>query len=502
MDFAKIAPFLTNPLVLIGFSLFLFVGLVKQLIKAGIISEVTKDAGAGIVRLFLDHSFVIVLVIVLLGFLHEGLKSYYDYRHKQGTAVKDTYNKRADAAFSVVLNELGSNVQTIGTLVSAIDNDSTLQSFGQYDKRRVNETELAYRERGKNHYREYYSYLQELLSKFKTSDSAWKSHQNDILTSAKDMPNFVSAYKHVNAAVDFTQRYIENVHHVITLDYSDAETYSKITSQRAEKMASAKVELCEIVAKAELLARDDSELFQFKLGLETAGIVNVPIIRGNEGVKLLTGKSLEFIKEKHKAISESIPKLNDASAKDISNVVHDPYLKMLRRTMGMSESLTEAEIYHLKIKKVDTETKDFSRLLVLASTSYLEGDGSNSIGYLERIYSIAGLPDNLKRYLDASIHRLKNLDEFGESLGFLVMDIDENGLFAKSGFKLYDILIGINEKPLVEPTDISTSLAHDANHPFLIRLVRDGQKIELAVKPGQSAGIAIAQLVCYGQVRL
>jgi hypothetical protein len=267
-------------------------------------------------------------------------------------------------------------------------------------------------------------------------------------------------------------------------------------------MASAKVELCEIVAKAELLARDDSELFQFKLGLETAGIVNVPIIRGNEGVKLLTGKSLEFMKEKHKAISESIPKLNDASAKDISNVVHDPYLKMLRRTMGMSESLTEAEIYHLKIKKVDTETKDFSRLLILASTSYLEGDGSNSIGYLERIYSIAGLPDNLKRYLDASIHRLKNPDEFGESLGFLVMDIDENGLFAKSGFKLYDILIGINEKPLIEPTDISTSLAHNANHQFLIKLVRDGQEIELAVKPGQSAGIAIAQLVCYGQVRL
>jgi hypothetical protein len=231
MDFAKIAPFLTNPLVLIGFSLFIFAGLIKQLIQAKIIPELTKDGGAGIVRLFLDHSFVIVLAIVLLGFLHEGLKSYYDYRHKQGTAVKDTYNKRADAAFSVVLNELGSNVQTIGTLVSAIDNNSMLQPFGQYDKRRVNETELAYRERGKNHYREYYSYLQELLSKFKTSDSAWKSHRNDILTSAKDMPNFVSAYKHVNDTVDFIQRYIENVHHTITLDYSDAETYSKITSQ-------------------------------------------------------------------------------------------------------------------------------------------------------------------------------------------------------------------------------------------------------------------------------
>lgn len=76
MDFAKIAPFLTNPLVLIGFSLFLFIGLVKQLIKAGIIPKVTKEAGGGIIRVLLDYSFYLAFLVIILGFILEGWKVY------------------------------------------------------------------------------------------------------------------------------------------------------------------------------------------------------------------------------------------------------------------------------------------------------------------------------------------------------------------------------------------------------------------------------------------
>lgn len=85
MDFAKIAPFLTNPLVLIGFSLFLFVGLVKQLIKAGIISKVTKEAGGGIIRVLLDYSFYLAFLVIILGFILEGWKVYIH----EGKIVKE-----------------------------------------------------------------------------------------------------------------------------------------------------------------------------------------------------------------------------------------------------------------------------------------------------------------------------------------------------------------------------------------------------------------------------
>ncbi len=82
------------------------------------------------------------------------------------------------------------------------------------------------------------------------------------------------------------------------------------------------------------------------------------------------------------------------------------------------------------------------------------------------------------------------------------MDIDKNGHFSKSGFQLTDILIGIDHKSLIEPTDISSALARSSDHPFLIKLVRNGREIELAVKPGKSAGVTITQLVAFGQVRL
>lgn len=503
IDFSKIAPFLTHPLVLIGFILFLLFSLFKTLVKARIIPEVSKDAGAGIVHVILNYGFIIALAIVLLGFLLQGLQSLYTHKENQGTAIKKTLEERADAAFSSVLTELGSNVLAIGTLVAAIEDNFSLQPFEKYEKRRVNETKLAYRERAKNHYRDYHTYIQSFLDKFPISDSTWKAHQNDLLTLGEnDLSKFRNAYEHINWALDYIQRYIENIQHTVSLNYTDTKSYAKITSERAEKMASVKIELCTVVATVALLAHTNEEMLPFQLGLESAGIKNISVIQGTEGWKLLMKKASEFSQDKVKAIGEAIPKLNDAAHRDISRTIHDPYLKLMRRTLGMSESLTEADIYHLKIKKIDPENKDFSRLLVLASTSYIEGDGEGAIIYLERATHLKDLPDNIKNYLNASIHRLKNPDEFGESLGFMIMDIDKNGHFSKSGFQLTDILIGIDHKSLIEPTDISSALARSSDHPFLIKLVRNGREIELAVKPGKSAGVTITQLVAFGQVRL
>ncbi|MCI0558075.1 MAG: hypothetical protein MN733_06240 [Nitrososphaera sp.] len=503
IDFSKIAPFLTHPLVLVGFALFLLFGLFKILIKARIIPEVSKDAGAGIVHAILNHGFIITLTIILLGFLLQGLQNHYAHKQKEGTAINKALDERANTAFSSVINEIGSNVQTLGTLVSAINDNSSLQPFETYNKRRVNETEQAYRERAKNHYRDYYSFIKSFLEKFSISDSTWKAHQNDLLTLGKnDISKLRSAYEHTAFALDYLQRYLESVQSTVSLNYSDSESYENIVSQRAEKIASAKVELCTIAATAALLARKDEELYPFQLGLQVAGIRNIAVTRGVDGAKLLAEKAVEYHNDKIKVLADSIPKLDSANARHISATINDPYLKMMRRALGLSESLSEAEIYGHKAKKLDPEEKDLTKLLTLAYTSYAEADGEHAIVYLERAAKLKGLPDDIHNYLNASIHRLKNPDEFGESLGFIIMDIDKKGLFAKSGFLVNDILIGIDDKSLVEPTDIATALGRSSDHPFLVRLVRDGRKMELAVKPGKSAGATITQLVAFGQVRL
>jgi hypothetical protein len=75
-EFSKVAPFLTHPLVLIGFVVLLFFGLIKALLKAKIVPVLDPNAGGDVVKLFLRYGFVVALLIIGLGFGIEGWKLY------------------------------------------------------------------------------------------------------------------------------------------------------------------------------------------------------------------------------------------------------------------------------------------------------------------------------------------------------------------------------------------------------------------------------------------
>jgi hypothetical protein len=74
--FAKIAPQLANPLVLIGFVLFLVFGIHRVLLKSRIIPTIGKNEAPRIVRLILHYGFIISILIILLGFAYAGLKYF------------------------------------------------------------------------------------------------------------------------------------------------------------------------------------------------------------------------------------------------------------------------------------------------------------------------------------------------------------------------------------------------------------------------------------------
>src|ERR1700722_1049109 len=76
MDFAKVAPFLTHPLVLVGFALMLFFGVLKALLKAGIVPQLTQATGGVVIKTLFRYGFIIALTITLLGFGFEGYKTY------------------------------------------------------------------------------------------------------------------------------------------------------------------------------------------------------------------------------------------------------------------------------------------------------------------------------------------------------------------------------------------------------------------------------------------
>jgi hypothetical protein len=83
-SFAQIAPYLTNPLVLIGFVLLLIFGVHKALIKSHILPPVSPTASNRIVRLLLHYGFVIALLLILCGFGFAAYKAYLDSRGQSG----------------------------------------------------------------------------------------------------------------------------------------------------------------------------------------------------------------------------------------------------------------------------------------------------------------------------------------------------------------------------------------------------------------------------------
>jgi hypothetical protein len=77
-DFGKIAKYLTNPLVLIGFGLMLPYGIHEILIGSGLLSQVDSSQSSEIIKLFLYYGFLLALVLMPLGFGFAFWKSWIE----------------------------------------------------------------------------------------------------------------------------------------------------------------------------------------------------------------------------------------------------------------------------------------------------------------------------------------------------------------------------------------------------------------------------------------
>ncbi len=67
--FAEIAPYLTNPLVLAGFGLFLLFGLLRALLKSNKMPVVSQRTGGQALLRAIHYGFIAALVVIVLGFL-------------------------------------------------------------------------------------------------------------------------------------------------------------------------------------------------------------------------------------------------------------------------------------------------------------------------------------------------------------------------------------------------------------------------------------------------
>ncbi|MCI5113264.1 MAG: hypothetical protein D3912_00250, partial [Candidatus Electrothrix sp. AX1] len=87
IGFEKIAPHLSNPLILVGFVLMLAYGIHGQLMKSGLLRQVSEEDSGLIIRLFLRYGFWLALVLLLAGvglqFSDRALSAWNSYMDKE-----------------------------------------------------------------------------------------------------------------------------------------------------------------------------------------------------------------------------------------------------------------------------------------------------------------------------------------------------------------------------------------------------------------------------------
>jgi hypothetical protein len=107
VDFAKVAPYLTNPLVLVGFVLLLFFGVHEALIKSRILPPVSQTASGKVVPLVLRYGFIVAVLLILLGFSLAAWNSYL--KTKAPVEVRTTKQQVTQQAGDCSANANGDN---------------------------------------------------------------------------------------------------------------------------------------------------------------------------------------------------------------------------------------------------------------------------------------------------------------------------------------------------------------------------------------------------------
>jgi hypothetical protein len=83
-QFAKIAPYLTNPYVLVGFGLFLLFGLFWALIKSRLLPAVSQRQSAVIILRILKYGMWAAIAVIVLAIIY----TYSNVQH--GTVIQQT----------------------------------------------------------------------------------------------------------------------------------------------------------------------------------------------------------------------------------------------------------------------------------------------------------------------------------------------------------------------------------------------------------------------------
>jgi hypothetical protein len=361
----------------------------------------------------------------------------------------NTAEKRYQSAYFLIKEELISNFITISALAQGIE-ERVPEKF--WDIRKPNESEDTYQERAKNFHKIYQNGIFQLIQTFKIKDEVFNIHRKDLSFDPTITDYIQNAYKWQKETYENIQNYSDVLLHNMSIKDRDLALYIENISLHKEKTTKTRILILQSISdfisaylSEEGIIFSIYQSFDFKC-LSTSSIEKDRI---NMEIRDLYLKKSDIMQERINKPQRDL---------DIDRIVKDPYLQLMRKTIGLTNELSEADFYGLLHKKIDTETSDSIKLLQLASASYTESDGRASTYYLEKALKNKSNPVNIQVFIRKSLERLNNPDIYDGGIGLIILEIDKNSvLFEK--IKMGDIIYKINGEIINEPSDISFIMA-------------------------------------------
>lgn len=407
--------------------------------------------------------------------------------------------KRYLDAMQMVKEEANQNFLSLGFLLKSLESHPPKEFW---DKRRPNETEAAFQDRSKMFQKNYLDELREFIRRFPMSRETYVSYQRDLSHKPKVALSIKESYDHQQKIGVLVNDFIEGMEKNLPYASSDTELVAKHQSLFEEKLVSAKIAFCQAGAKYVLTLDEPNEVELFKEYIGATGI-GLTKETPKEIWQELNGTIATLYEQKSTILGKRVSLQQSAVQREIDRIIKDPYLIMLRKTMGMTEELSEGELFAMKNKKLNQEEDDPQELLSLAAISFIESDGRAAEFYFKKALTVPKLSELQSLFISLSLERVQHPDLYEGSIGVMIFHVAEDGAAAAAGLRQGDVIYKLNGELVYEPGDISSVLGKtldgDAN---LFELRRDGMIRRIAITGGKALDCRSTQLVMLNAVQL
>lgn len=406
--------------------------------------------------------------------------------------------QRANIASQRIRSELLNNFNSLSNLIQTIE-ALELEEF--WDKRRSNESELAYQDRAANEFRDYVNHLDAQINIFKFSNNIYCAFQYDISYIPEEAERIERIYTQQAEVIDSVSRLKSGLQGFLALQLTDVERVEQGRSLHQEMIKNAKTMFFHASAYFCLVAEtEDIKLLADLLPL--IGINNLQLQAGEVGYRASMELAARFSKEKTEVLRTRLSKQRQALHREITRRIEDPYLVRIREMAGLPPVLTKSELYRLQSIRLNFTEQKPEELFKLAAFSYLEMDGHAARLYFQRAIDTKILSYMQLQFAKASINRLKNPDYYENSVGLMVVGLTPGGNFEQSGLEIGDVIISFDKNLVNEPLDIASYAAKAKSIPILLKLIRDEQKIVLKVAANKPASAVLTQLIVFNAIQL